>query len=94
MSEALLQNYLIKQAKANGIYARKLVAVGNTGFPDVMIAFNNHAVFIELKNPNGKGELSKKQIREIARLRDQGMNVYIVDSYEAVDEVIRNLCDA
>ena len=51
MSEALLQNYLIKQAKANGIYARKLVAVGQTGFPDVLIAINGYAVFIELKNP-------------------------------------------
>ena len=91
MSEALLQNYLIKQAKANGIYARKLVAVGQTGFPDVMIAFNDHAVFIELKNPNGKGELSKKQIREISKMKAAGLSVIVLQSREEVDDVIEKI---
>ena len=94
MSEALLQNYLIKQAKANGIYARKLVAVGQTGFPDVMIAINGNALFIELKNPNGKGELSKKQGREISKMKAVGLQVVVLDNRKDIDDVIRLITDA
>ncbi len=94
MSERSLQNYLIKQAKAYGVYARKLVAVGNTGFPDVMISFNGHAVFVELKNPNGKGELSKKQISEINKMKAVGLNVLVLASHAEVDDVIARITDA
>ncbi len=91
MSEALLQNYLIKQAKANGIYARKLVAVGQTGFPDVMLAFNGHAIFIELKSPTGKGKLSRKQILELNRMLDVGLAARVVQTREEADYVIGEL---
>ena len=94
MSEALLQNYLIKQAKANGIYVRKLVAVGQTGFPDVLIAINGYAVFIELKNPNGKGKLSKKQGREISKMKAVGLQVVVLDNRKDIDDVIRLITDA
>ena len=90
-SEALLQNYLIKQAQAHGIYARKLVAVGRTGFPDVMIAFDSKVLFIELKSPTGRGRLSKKQDREIKRMLDVGLFVIVLQSREEVDEVLRKI---
>tara|TARA_R110000787_G_scaffold268328_2_gene374803 strand:- start:149 stop:433 length:285 start_codon:yes stop_codon:yes gene_type:complete len=94
MSEKALQNYLFARAEDHGIYCRKMVAVGHTGFPDAFLVFAGRAALVELKSPTGKGRLSKKQEREIARLREQGMNVYIVDSKDGVDDVIRNIADA
>lgn len=94
MTEKALQNYLFARADDHGIYCRKMAAVGHTGFPDAFLVFAGRAALVELKSPKGTGRLSKKQEREIARLREQGMNVYIVDSKEDVDNVIRNIADA
>jgi biotin operon repressor len=49
---------------------------------------------VELKSPTGKGRLSRKQEKEIERLRDEGVNVHVIDSYEEVDKITRNLTDA
>tara|TARA_R110002096_G_scaffold130706_2_gene280033 strand:+ start:675 stop:959 length:285 start_codon:yes stop_codon:yes gene_type:complete len=94
MSEKSLQNYLFTRAANHDIFCRKVSAEGHTGFPDAFLVFAGRAALVELKSPTGKGRLSKKQEREIARLRDHGMNVYIVDSKDGVDEVIRNIADA
>ena len=93
-SEKTLQDYLLKKAKFNGIYARKLVAVGHVGFPDVMLAFDGYAMFIELKSPTGRGRLSKKQELEIERMLDVGLTVLILDTKEKVDDFIVQVVDA
>ena len=93
-SEKDLQNYLFSIADAHGIYCRKVQAVGHTGFPDAFLVYSGRVALVELKSPTGKGRLSKKQEREIARLRAHNINVYIVDSYEGVDNVIRQIADA
>ena len=93
-SEKNLQDYLLKKAKFNNIYARKVVAVGHTGFPDVMLVVYGNVLFVELKSPTGKGRLSKKQEKEIERLRNEGINVYVIDSYAGADDVIKNLADS
>lgn len=93
-SEKHLQNYLFKRADEYNIFCRKVSAEGHVGFPDAFLVFAGRAALVELKSPTGKGRLSKKQEREIARLREQGMNVYVVDTYEGVDNVIRNIADA
>jgi len=49
---------------------------------------------VELKSPKGNGRLSKKQIIEIAALKEADINVYIIDSFEGVDNVIRQIADA
>ena len=91
MSEKHLQDYLFSQAKKHGIYARKMQAVGHTGFPDVLLAFDSNALFIELKNPNGKGRLSKKQEAEIRKLLEVGLDVYVISKKEEVDDLIRGI---
>ncbi len=70
------------------------MAVGQTGFPDVLIAINGYAVFIELKNPNGKGKLSKKQGREISKMKAAGLSVIVLQSREEVDDVIEKITRA
>ena len=93
-SERSLQDYLLRRAKANGIYARKLVAVGHTGFPDVLLAVHGHAIFVELKSPTGRGRLSRKQANEIERMAEAGLAVLLIDTKEKVDELIVEIFDA
>ena len=93
-SEKDLQRYLIAHAESHDIFCRKVQAVGHVGFPDVFLARNGRIVLVELKSPSGKGRLSKKQEKEIERLRNEGINVYVIDSYAGVDDVIKNLADA
>ena len=93
-SERNLQRYLIISAELHDIFCRKVQAIGHVGFPDMFLARNGRIVLVELKSPTGKGRLSKKQEKEIERLRNEGINVYVIDSYEGVDDVIKNLADA
>jgi len=93
-SERNLQRYLIISAELHDIFCRKVQAIGHVGFPDMFLARNGRIVLVELKSPSGKGRLSKKQEKEIERLRNEGINVYVIDSYAGVDDVIKNLADA
>ena len=93
-SEKALQNYLFDLAEAHGIFCRKVAAVGHVGFPDVMLARYGRIVLVELKSPDGKGRLSKKQEREIERLMGAGVNVYVVNTPEGVENVIKQIADA
>ena len=93
-SEKYLQHYLILRAELHDIYARKVRAVGHVGFPDVFLAHKGRIVLVELKSPTGKGRLSRKQEKEIERLRDEGINVHVIDNHEEADEIIKNLADA
>jgi len=93
-SERALQNYLIDLADAHEIFCRKVQALGHTGFPDLFLARNGRIVLVELKSPTGKGRLSKKQEKEIERLRNEDINVYVIDSYAGADDVIKNLADS
>ena len=92
-TEKALQNYLFRQAKAVGIYRRKVVAVGRRGFPDVLLAFGGAVVLAELKTPAGTGRFSAGQVREIRALRLCGLRVRVIKTKEDVDAVIRELID-
>ena len=93
-SERNLQRYLIISAELHDIFCRKVQAIGHVGFPDVFLARNGRIVLVELKSPSGKGRLSKKQEKEIERLRNEDINVYVIDSYAGADDVIKNLADS
>ena len=93
-SEKNLQRYLIINAKLHDVFCRKVQAIGHVGFPDMFLARNGRIVLVEMKSPTGKGRLSKKQEKEIERLRNEGINVYVIDSYAGADDVIKNLADS
>ena len=93
-SEKDLQRYLIAHAESHDIFCRKVQAIGHVGFPDIFLARHGRIVLVELKSPTGRGRLSKKQGREIERLKNVGINVYVIDSYEGAADVIKNLADA
>lgn len=93
-TEAHLQAHLFRRAREHDIYCRKMASVGRVGFPDVLLARAGRVVFVELKSPSGTGTLSEMQKREIRRLKDAGAQVYVVDSKEGVENVIRQIADA
>lgn len=87
MTEAYLQTKCVKYAKTKGIFCRKLIAVGQPGFPDLFfIGMDGVSVFVELKTPVGR--LRPKQKRTIEKMREAGALVYIIKSYEAFVELI------
>lgn len=91
MTERLLQTSLFRLAEAHGIYARKMQAVGHTGFPDVMLAYGGKVIFVELKSPTKRGILSEKQKREIGRLEAAGASVHIAETKASVEEIVKNI---
>ena len=92
-TEKHLQTYLFKQAKAKGIYCRKMAAVGRRGFPDVLLAHQGYLIFLELKSPSGKGVLSPLQVKEIEHMRQAGIGVWVINQKDQVDAIIRELTD-
>ena len=91
MNEEQLDKYLSRSCKTYGVYCRKLVAVGQTGFPDRLLVMYGQAVFVELKSPTGKGVLSAKQKLEIGKMSAYGLDVRVIDSTVQVDALIAEL---
>tara|TARA_R110000744_G_scaffold272401_1_gene385375 strand:+ start:514 stop:798 length:285 start_codon:yes stop_codon:yes gene_type:complete len=91
MSEASLQRYFKREAAKHKIFWRKIAFDGHRGCPDVFVAHKRHIMLVELKNPNHKGVISKKQANEITRLRDAGVTVNIIDNRGDIDALIKDL---
>jgi len=83
MLESKLQAKCVKLAKRNKIMVRKIHAENRKGFPDLLLIFPDTGIvaFVEMKRPDGTGQLSKLQDREIGRIRKQGANAYQCMSY-------------
>lgn len=91
MTEKALQNYTKRQAETMGIYWRKVEFTRRRGCPDVLMCKNGRVVWVEFKNPDGSGRLSALQEREIRLLRQAGMEVHVIDNYEAADTLLWGL---
>ena len=88
ISEKAIEEYLRDQVKSRGGKAYKFVSPGNAGVPDRMIVLPGCEIFfVELKAPGKKPtQLQKKKIYELEKL---GRTVFIADSKESVDEILR-----
>ncbi len=60
-----------------------------TGVPDLVLMYNNKAYGIELKTDTG--EPSDKQIKVHKAWKKQGVETYIVRSFEEFKELIENI---
>ena len=97
-TEKALQNYMFRECAKANIYCRKVAMVGRRGFPDALLIWGSHntgaqVVYVEVKSPTGLGELSALQVHEIKTLRSHGAVVYVVQTKEDVDVVIKELID-
>jgi hypothetical protein len=85
--ESDIEKYLVKRVKDVGGQIRKAQWVGHVGAPDRRVMLPNRMpIWIELKAPGKKPE--SHQIREHNRMRKLGELVEVIDSYEAVDNLI------
>lgn len=88
MTEAELQKRVLKYARNNGIFARKLIAVNYRGFPDILLASGGHTLFLELKTPNGTGVLSRLQKATLTEMQKAGLQIAVADTYDDAIRVI------
>ncbi|MBU3810680.1 MAG: VRR-NUC domain-containing protein [Candidatus Niameybacter stercoravium] len=87
MLEKQIEQYLTKKVKSIGGLSLKLTAL--IGIPDRLVLLpGGICIFVELKAP---GESPRRiQLKRMQQLRVLGFKVYVVDSYERVDEVMRD----
>lgn len=87
MREREVEAYLLRRVKAAGRDTRKVKWLGHNGAPDRLLLLTGRHVLIELKRPKG-GELEAHQVREHARLRRAGFEIYTAYTKEEVDAVL------
>lgn len=95
-TEKDIERYLCRRVKEVGGKAYKFVSPGNIGVPDrlVIVPTGTKPVtaiykFIEIKKPGGK--LRPQQEAKVRELMKLGAQCWIVDSYERVDWVIKEI---
>lgn len=90
MKEKDIEQYLVKQAKAAGGKAYKWTSPGNAGVPDRIVMLpGGRVAFVELKAPGGKS--TALQLNQQRFIASRGLPVTVVDSKEAVDQLIDNM---
>lgn len=91
MTESVLQQQIIKEAKKRGVLALKVEAVARRGLPDLLLIYNGRTVHVEVKSPKGTGRLSVLQTRMIDTLRSHGAEVFVVDSLKNSIELLDSM---
>lgn len=80
--------YLKKKVKALGGHVRKLSYEGRAGAPDLLVLLNGEHFLIEMKAPGKHPSII--QLKEIALLNSYNFVVYVLDSKQAIDEVLNS----
>lgn len=85
MREKYLEQALKTAIENLGGICWKLVSPGTTGVPDRICLKSGRVVFVEVKAQGAKPR--PIQNRRMAQLRDQGFQVFVVDSLDGIAEV-------
>ena len=88
MREKEIESALVKRVKENK--GLKFTSPSMTGMPDRIILLPKGKVgFVETKRPGGEPRpIQKKRIRQFKNL---GFKVYVLDSKENIDEIIKRI---
>lgn len=86
MRESDIEYYLKVAVKRRDGYCFKLKFIGRFGSPDRLVILEGRHFLVEVKAPGKKAE--DHQLRLHALLRWAGLEVYVIDSFELVDEVL------
>ena len=89
MKEIEIEDYLVERVKEIGGEIRKVKWIGRRGAPDRCVMVEGITFWVELKRPGAKPQ--PHQVREHERMRRAGQNVEIIDSFESVDVLIKNI---
>ena len=89
MREQGLEQKIVSSIKAKRGMCFKWVSPGFTGVPDrIAVMPGGRIIFIEVKRPDGKGRVSKRQQRVGDQLRALGCTVLVVEKMEDLDGYI------
>lgn len=90
MRESDVERYFIKRVKEAGGLERKFKSPQRRSVTDRIAGFSvGRFAFVELKATDEKPR--PDQLREHARWRKLGFAVYVLDSFESVDEFIKEM---
>jgi hypothetical protein len=91
MLEAKIEEAVCNYAKSKGFLAYKFTSPNRAAVPDrLFILPSGHMFFIEFKREGQKPTIP--QAREHARLRQQNVQVYVVDSIDQGKDIINSMC--
>ena len=87
--ESTLQRKCLTYARSLRIIAHKVDSSSQRGFPDTLFVMPCGAVvFVEFKNPNKRGKLSKLQTHTINKLRENNAIVRVIDDFNEFKKLI------
>jgi hypothetical protein len=86
MLEKQVEKYLTKRVKENNGLSYKWIS-SVTGVPDRIVFLNEKAFLVELKTSTGV--LSPRQMYVFDELGEAGFPVYVLRSYDDIEEFIR-----
>ena len=93
MREKFVEQRLAKAVRQSGGLALKFVSPNLNGVPDRLLLFpGGKLAFAEVKAPGEKPR--PLQVHRIARLRELGFRVFVIDNVEQIGGVIREICSA
>lgn len=88
MRENVIEAYLRDRVKEIGGRAYKFISPGNSGVPDRLVLLpGGKNIFVELKAPGRKS--TAIQLLQQKRIKDLGFQVFVIDSKEKVDELVK-----
>ena len=88
MREKVVEQGLVRAVRRSGGLALKFVSPGFNGVPDRLLLFpNGRAAFCEVKAPGEKPR--PLQVHRMEQLRGLGFRVYVVDSLDAVQNIVQ-----
>lgn len=82
-----IENPSVRKARNQGWWARKFSAVGRTSVPDYVFGKDGCIFFVEFKRPGGKP--TPKQSDEHELMRKHGLTVYVCDTRELFDDILK-----
>lgn len=89
MIEKDIEDYLCERVTALGGEVRKVEWVGRKHAPDRRVMLHGRCFWVELKRPGGKPRPGQQ--REIERMRAHGERVYVLSTFDEVDDTLSTL---
>lgn len=80
MGEAALQSKIVKDLVKSGWLPVKVKLCNLNGHPDLVIYKAGKTIFIEVKDEGKEADPLQKHVHSL--LRNQGFNVYVIDTWD------------
>ena len=91
MNETTFETKCKKHAKGLGWLSYKFKSPSRRGLPDqLFINKLGFTIYVEFKNPNGKGVLSPLQARTHKTMRGNNARVYVCKDFEHFKRILEN----